>query len=50
MELLTQAIFGLFIPLYVALVLFLSQWAFRFSKTNLSIVIKLSLFWLSLLG
>ncbi|WP_017863742.1 hypothetical protein [Leptospira santarosai] len=30
MELLTQAIFGLFVPLYVALVLFLSQWAFRF--------------------
>lgn len=34
MELLTQAIFGLFIPLYVALVLFLSQWAFRFFKNE----------------
>ncbi|UOG61446.1 hypothetical protein [Leptospira noguchii] len=34
MELLTQAIFGLFIPLYVALVLFLSQWVFRFFKNE----------------
>ncbi|MFQ3855949.1 hypothetical protein ACLK29_09005 [Leptospira kirschneri] len=34
MELLTQTIFGLFIPLYVALVLFLSQWAFRFFKNE----------------
>ncbi|EMJ52077.1 hypothetical protein [Leptospira interrogans] len=34
MELLTQAVFGLFIPLYIALVLFLSQWAFRFFKTE----------------
>ncbi|EQA69930.1 hypothetical protein [Leptospira noguchii] len=34
MEILTQAIIGLFIPLYVALVLFLSQWAFRFFNSE----------------
>ncbi|EKR62340.1 hypothetical protein LEP1GSC036_1008 [Leptospira weilii str. 2006001853] len=34
MELLTQAVFGLFIPLYIALVLFLSQWIFRFFKNE----------------
>ncbi|RHX89865.1 hypothetical protein [Leptospira stimsonii] len=32
MEILTQAIFGLFIPLYIALVLLLSQWMFRYLK------------------
>ncbi|MCH1917205.1 hypothetical protein L9Z41_16605 [Leptospira noguchii] len=34
MEILTQAIIGLFIPLYIALVLLLSQWAFRFFKSE----------------
>ncbi|WP_061271047.1 hypothetical protein [Leptospira interrogans] len=34
MEILTQAILGLFIPLYVALVLFISQWVFRFFKNK----------------